>query len=56
VPTALRDQLVVGGIMVIPVGEESQVMLRIRRISEHLFEEEPLGDFRFVPFLDGLEG
>jgi protein-L-isoaspartate(D-aspartate) O-methyltransferase len=56
VPHALRDQLKVGGVMVIPVGEESQIMLRIRRISEHLYEEEPMGDFRFVPFLDGLEG
>lgn len=54
IPDALRDQLNLGGIMVIPVGEEEQTMFRVRRIAEHLFEDEPLGPFRFVPFVEGL--
>jgi hypothetical protein len=29
-------------------------MFRVRRIAENLFEEEPLGHFRFVPFVEGL--
>ncbi|AEE49168.1 protein-L-isoaspartate(D-aspartate) O-methyltransferase [Haliscomenobacter hydrossis] len=54
IPEALREQLAVGGVMVIPVGEEEQTMVRVRRIAENLFEEEPLGPFRFVPFVEGL--
>lgn len=54
IPDALRDQLSIGGIMVIPVGEEEQTMVRVRRITEQLYEEEPLGPFRFVPFVEGL--
>lgn len=54
IPDALRDQLSIGGVMVIPVGEEEQTMFRVRRITEQLYEEEPLGPFRFVPFVEGL--
>jgi len=54
IPEALREQLAIGGIMVIPVGEYDQTMVRVRRIAENLFEEEPLGPFRFVPFVEGL--
>ncbi|MEZ4919281.1 MAG: protein-L-isoaspartate(D-aspartate) O-methyltransferase [Saprospiraceae bacterium] len=54
VPEALRQQLVVGGILVIPVGEEVQTMYRIQRISETKYKEEVFDTFRFVPFLDGV--
>jgi protein-L-isoaspartate(D-aspartate) O-methyltransferase len=54
VPDALREQLSIGGVMVIPVGEEEQTMYRIRRIAANLYEDEPLGPFRFVPFVEGL--
>lgn len=54
VPPALLDQLVVGGIMVIPVGTNNQEMLRIRKT-----EGEPVierfGDCRFVPMLGGRQ-
>ncbi len=57
VPEALRAQLAVGGIMVIPVGEKQQKMYRIQRIDETRYEEKIMGDFRFVPFLKGkVEG
>lgn len=51
IPQALIEQLVVGGIMVIPVGEESQVMKRIVKISDSEYDEEDFGDFVFVPML-----
>ena len=54
IPKKLCQQLTVGGIMVVPVGDESQKMLRIKRLSENDFETEECGDFRFVPFLKGV--
>ena len=55
VPQALKAQLAIGGILVIPVGIEVQSMMRIVRTSETEFIEEDTGDFRFVPFLGGTE-
>jgi protein-L-isoaspartate(D-aspartate) O-methyltransferase len=55
VPDTLRQQLAIGGILVIPVGVEVQHMLRIRRISVSEFVTEDTGDFKFVPFLPGTE-
>ena len=54
VPEALRLQLKIGGKMVIPVGVKKQTMLRITRTAEYEWEEEDRGDFRFVPFLKGI--
>lgn len=55
VPPLLKAQLRIGGIMIIPVGDdETQSMLRIQKISESHFTEEVLDSFRFVPFLKGL--
>jgi protein-L-isoaspartate(D-aspartate) O-methyltransferase len=52
---ALRQQLTVGGIMVIPVGDDmGQHMLTITRVSETEFEEKTFEKFRFVPFLSGV--
>lgn len=55
VPEALLKQLKPGGMMVIPVGKKVQKMLRIIKISDTEFQEEDWGDFRFVPFLSGVE-
>ena len=52
VPKKLLSQLAIGGKMVIPVGEEDQVMMRITRKSETEFEREAHGNFRFVPLLE----
>ncbi len=54
VPEPLKAQLSVGGILVIPVGESVQQMLKITRISADEFREERLDNFRFVPFLEGV--
>lgn len=51
IPQALLDQLVTGGIMVIPVGTESQIMKKIVKISDTEYEETDYGDFLFVPML-----
>jgi protein-L-isoaspartate(D-aspartate) O-methyltransferase len=53
VPKKLLEQLKVGGLLVIPVGDlDTQEMLRIRRVSETQFTEEVFGNFSFVPMLE----
>lgn len=54
VPEPLKEQLAIGGILVIPVGTEIQKMLKITRLTETSFQEEILDSFRFVPFLEGV--
>jgi protein-L-isoaspartate(D-aspartate) O-methyltransferase len=55
VPEPLKQQLKIGGIMVIPVGKsDHQIMKVITRISENEFSEEDRGGFVFVPLLSGL--
>ncbi len=54
-PETLLHQLAIGGQMVIPIGEEVQVMYRITRKSETQFMDEKFDKFKFVPFLPGLE-
>ncbi|MEX0291378.1 MAG: protein-L-isoaspartate(D-aspartate) O-methyltransferase [Flavobacteriaceae bacterium] len=52
IPQALLAQLKIGGRLVIPVGEEDQVMTLMIRKSEKKFERKELGIFRFVPLLE----
>ena len=55
IPEPLKQQLKVGGILVIPVGNSQlQIMKIITRISEHEYLEEDKGGFVFVPLLSGL--
>ncbi len=52
IPEDLIMQLKVGGIMVIPVGEDdTQQMKKITKLAENKFDIQELGDFRFVPLL-----
>lgn len=52
VPRALKEQLRVGGRLVIPVGESAeQKLCKVTRLSETRFEEENLGAVRFVPLI-----
>ncbi|MEQ8910062.1 MAG: protein-L-isoaspartate(D-aspartate) O-methyltransferase [Vicingaceae bacterium] len=52
IPEELKDQLKVGGMMVIPLGEgESQQMQRLIKVSEKEFRTETFGQFSFVPML-----
>ena len=55
VPLKLKEQLVIGGRMVIPVGNrQHQVMKIILRINENDYSEQEVGNFVFVPMLPGL--
>jgi protein-L-isoaspartate(D-aspartate) O-methyltransferase len=52
VPQEYLNQLSIGGRLVIPVGDrESQVLLRITRISENEYKEEKMLGCRFVPLI-----
>ncbi len=56
IPQALKDQLKVGGVMVIPVGDsEEQIMYSIIRTSKTEYKETKLGSFMFVPMLEGKQ-
>lgn len=52
VPKALLEQLAVGGVMVVPVGDQGseQILLRIQR-TEDGFETQHLMNVRFVPLV-----
>lgn len=52
VPKPLLGQLKIGGRLVIPVGENVQVMTLIIRKGLKEFEKHEFGDFRFVPLLE----
>ena len=53
VPESLRQQLKVGGKLVIPVGKDqrTQELVRITRTSENRFQSEDIADVRFVPLI-----
>lgn len=52
VPKQLAAQLAIGGLLVIPVGDEKvQQMLTIIRKSEKTFEKIAMDNFKFVPLI-----
>ena len=55
VPKKLLSQLKLGGKMIIPIGEETQVMTRITRVGESKFKKETYGNFKFVPMLENKD-
>ena len=52
VPKPLLSQLKVGGMLLIPVGDTTQIMTLFVRKSVKEFEKQELGDFAFVPMLE----
>ncbi|MFD1063620.1 protein-L-isoaspartate(D-aspartate) O-methyltransferase [Winogradskyella litorisediminis] len=52
VPKPLLGQLIIGGRLVIPVGEEVQIMTLFIRKGPKEFEKHEFGEFRFVPLLE----
>ncbi len=52
VPKPLLAQLKVGGKLVIPVGDDPQIMHTYTRTSSTSFEKKEYGEFRFVPLLE----
>ncbi|MHA1134751.1 MAG: protein-L-isoaspartate(D-aspartate) O-methyltransferase [Alphaproteobacteria bacterium] len=56
IPETLKQQLAVGGRLVIPVGREiHQTLMLVRRTGEDTFEQEDHGAVTFVPLI-GEEG
>ena len=51
VPRPLLAQLAIGGRLVIPVGDKTQIMTLYERISEKEFHKTEYGEFQFVPLL-----
>ena len=57
VPESLKEQLKIGGRLVIPVGadQRAQELVRVIRISKNEYLSEDIADVRFVPLI-GEEG
>ncbi|MBK7630081.1 MAG: protein-L-isoaspartate(D-aspartate) O-methyltransferase [Ignavibacteriales bacterium] len=56
IPNKLREQLVIGGKMIVPVGDRSsQKLYLLKKNSEDEFESEVIPEFAFVPLI-GREG
>ncbi len=52
IPQDLLDQLKVGGMMVIPLGDsDKQEMQRLTKLTDTNFQTETFGEFSFVPML-----
>lgn len=52
VPKPLLAQLDIGGRLIIPVGDATQIMTLFIRKGPKEFEKHELGEFRFVPLLE----
>ncbi|OFY84326.1 MAG: protein-L-isoaspartate O-methyltransferase [Bacteroidetes bacterium RIFCSPLOWO2_12_FULL_35_15] len=55
IPAPLIEQLKVGGRMVIPIGETTQTMTLIKKLSDKSIEKTEFGEFKFVPLLENKE-
>ena len=57
IPESLKDQLKIGGRLVMPVGTDAHVqeLVRVTRTAQREYRREDLADVRFVPLL-GEEG
>jgi protein-L-isoaspartate(D-aspartate) O-methyltransferase len=53
IPQELIAQLKIGGIMVLPLGEETTIMTRITKLSATELKQEKFQEFSFVPMLSG---
>ena len=54
IPLALKQQLKIGGTLIIPVGNnKGQRMMKITQPKEGVYEEVVLDNFQFVPMLKG---
>ena len=54
IPQKLIEQLKIGGMMVLPLGEgEVQQMIRITKLKDDVLKEEVFDHFSFVPMVEG---
>jgi protein-L-isoaspartate(D-aspartate) O-methyltransferase len=56
IPPKLLAQLAIGGRMVAPIGEQSQIMTVVERLSETDYKVTTHGNYNFVPMLEGKAG
>ena len=59
IPEDLAHQLTIGGVLVIPVGDNKvQKMIRLTRTGDNDFDKEEFSNFKFVPLIGehGWEG
>lgn len=52
IPQLLMDQLKEGGVMILPVGQEQQILKRVRRAGDEFVIDE-IEPVRFVPLVKG---
>ncbi len=52
VPKPLLSQLKIGGRLIIPVGEKTQIMHLYERTDQKTFKKQTFGEFKFVPLLE----
>ncbi|MBL7884880.1 MAG: protein-L-isoaspartate(D-aspartate) O-methyltransferase [Bacteroidia bacterium] len=55
IPKPLLEQLKIGGIMVIPVGDAVQTMTLLKKTASNKLEKVEFGEFKFVPLLEDKE-
>ncbi|MDF0752538.1 protein-L-isoaspartate(D-aspartate) O-methyltransferase [Marinobacter sp. 71-i] len=53
IPQELKDQLADGGVIIAPIGEESQMLVEVVREGDR-FETRDIAPVRFVPLLGGV--
>ena len=53
IPQTLKDQLAIGGRLVIPVGDtpQQQCLIKVTRLGMTTFQQDSLGAVRFVPLI-----
>ncbi len=52
IPEALKQQLKIGGRLVLPVGSYDQAIVKIIKVGENKFKEEKYPGFIFVPLIE----
>ena len=55
VPDLLVEQLKIGGIMIIPLGDQVQIMTKIVKTGKESYEKTEYGEFKFVPLLESKQ-
>lgn len=55
IPDDLLNQLKIGGIMVIPLGDKVQTMTLLKKTAAKKIEKIEYGEFKFVPLLEDKE-
>ncbi len=53
VPPALVEQLAVGGVLVVPVGDYVQDIVRVEKLARGQYREQRFPGFQFVPLVTG---